>query len=87
MTLGFLIPVPLFASLLAAGALSPDTQVPLAWLYGGIAGSGAITWWAARAYGKQLGRMKAIEELNGDTARKLCEIERQVQELRQKSTS
>lgn len=84
MILGFLAPIPIFASLAAADVLSPETHVPLAWLYGGIAGSGAIIWWTAMAYGKQMGRMNAIEKLNGDTAREVSELKRQVQELRQK---
>lgn len=62
MNLGFLIPVPIVAAVVAAGALSPETNVPLAWLLGGVAGSILIGWRISAVHNRGIARIDALEK-------------------------
>lgn len=86
MAYGFVIPLPIVVTMLMAGSLSPDTNVPLGWVVAGFAASTALAWRAWRAHTKWMEasratreRMGRMEKLVGDLARKVCELERLVE--------
>jgi len=88
MTNGLLIPLPILLSLLAAGTLSPETNVPLGWVIAGFAASGALAWRAWRAHTKWMDaartsrqRVGRLEKLAGDTAREVAALKKRLEEM------
>ena len=81
MTYGVLVPLPIFASMLAAGVLSPETQVPLGWVLGGFGVSAAAAWWVRGAQAKLIRKIDSVERIASETAKNFYELERTVKEL------